>query len=240
MVTSMGICHAKPYTLRGGPSTKLEQMSDSQTHVLHLHQDGKGSRLFKAWQPNNHSKNSSISSKPDRARICTINSLISLRSQVVDHISKESFVVDDPNFKVKENEDASHSDSFLSTQQVRELMNNIFDMPSGPDSVQDVGVSQLMDVDQPSLVKNVLDDVHMDSVVKDVDESDVKTVVVPFQRQKYPSKACLSPVPSPSTKVKCKKRHREMKLKKPKRVIRMVRVEIKSNCCRGKRQPNDD
>ncbi|GKC19607.1 hypothetical protein Tco_1021757 [Tanacetum coccineum] len=57
MVTSMGICHAKPYTLRGGPSTKLEQ------------------RLFKAWQLNNHSKNSSISSKPDRAHICTITSI---------------------------------------------------------------------------------------------------------------------------------------------------------------------
>ncbi|GJU70456.1 hypothetical protein Tco_1256715 [Tanacetum coccineum] len=122
-------------------------------------------RLFKAWQPNNHSNNSSISSKPDRAHIYTINSLISLRSQAVDHISKESFVIDDPDFKVKDNEDASHSDSFLSIQQVRELMNNIFDTPSGPDSVQ---------------VKNVLDDVHMDSVVKDVEKSDVKTIVVPF------------------------------------------------------------
>ncbi|GKE06567.1 hypothetical protein Tco_1398585 [Tanacetum coccineum] len=38
MVTSMGIRHAKPYTLRGGPSTKLEQRTDSQTHVIHLHQ----------------------------------------------------------------------------------------------------------------------------------------------------------------------------------------------------------
>ncbi|GJS67833.1 hypothetical protein Tco_0682398 [Tanacetum coccineum] len=38
MVTSMGILHAKPYTLRSGPSMKLEQRSDSQTEVLHLHQ----------------------------------------------------------------------------------------------------------------------------------------------------------------------------------------------------------
>ncbi|GJS42319.1 hypothetical protein Tco_0567362 [Tanacetum coccineum] len=37
MVTSMEICHAKPYTLRGGPSTKLEQRSDSQTgSILYL------------------------------------------------------------------------------------------------------------------------------------------------------------------------------------------------------------
>ncbi|GJV61487.1 hypothetical protein Tco_1467587 [Tanacetum coccineum] len=34
----MGIRHAKPYTLRGGPSTKLEQRSNSQTHILYLHQ----------------------------------------------------------------------------------------------------------------------------------------------------------------------------------------------------------
>ncbi|GJR16348.1 hypothetical protein Tco_0799000 [Tanacetum coccineum] len=58
MVTSMGIHHAKPYTLRGGPLTKLEQ------------------RLFKAWELNNHLKNSSISSKPDRAYNCTISGAI--------------------------------------------------------------------------------------------------------------------------------------------------------------------
>ncbi|GKD98476.1 hypothetical protein Tco_1382373 [Tanacetum coccineum] len=54
----MGIRHAKPYTLRGGPSMKL------------------GQRLFKAWQLNIHKKNSSISSKPDRAHICTISGAI--------------------------------------------------------------------------------------------------------------------------------------------------------------------
>ncbi|GJW04208.1 reverse transcriptase domain-containing protein [Tanacetum coccineum] len=58
MKRSMGIRHAKPYTLRGGPSTKL------------------GQRLFKAWQLNIHKKNSSISSKPDRAHICTISGAI--------------------------------------------------------------------------------------------------------------------------------------------------------------------
>ncbi|GJU79461.1 ulp1 protease family, C-terminal catalytic domain-containing protein [Tanacetum coccineum] len=62
---------------------------------------------------------------------------------------------------------------------VTELINDIFDTPSiCPDSVQDAFISELMDVDQPSLVKNVLDDVHIDSVVKDADESDVKTVYV--------------------------------------------------------------
>ncbi|GJU90113.1 hypothetical protein Tco_1302536 [Tanacetum coccineum] len=54
----MGIRHAKPYTLRGGPSTKLEQ------------------RLFKAWQLNNHLKNPLISSKLDRAHISTISGAI--------------------------------------------------------------------------------------------------------------------------------------------------------------------
>nr|GEW71185.1 reverse transcriptase domain-containing protein [Tanacetum cinerariifolium] len=39
MITGTRIRHAKPYTLRGGPSMKLRQRSDSQTHVLHLYWD---------------------------------------------------------------------------------------------------------------------------------------------------------------------------------------------------------
>nr|GEU65789.1 phospholipase-like protein [Tanacetum cinerariifolium] len=70
-----------------------------------------------------------------------IDSLFSLR---VGHISKKSFVVDDPDFKSRI-------------------------MKKRPDSIQDACVSELMDVDQPSL--NVLDDVHIDSVVKDVDKT---------------------------------------------------------------------
>nr|GEV56459.1 phospholipase-like protein [Tanacetum cinerariifolium] len=113
----------------------------------------------------------------DEYESVAIDSLISLRSHDVGHISKKSFVVDDPNFKVKDNEEASHSDCFLSAQQARELLNDIFDTPLiGLDSVQDACVSELINVDQPSLVNNVLDDVHIDSVVKDVDENDVKTV----------------------------------------------------------------
>ncbi|GKC26874.1 hypothetical protein Tco_1034168 [Tanacetum coccineum] len=90
---------------------------------------------------------------------------------------------DDPEFKFKENEEASQSDIFLSTQQVRELINDVFDTPSlGPNSVQEYAcVSELTDADQPSLVKNVLDDVHIDSVVKDAEESK-------NPHQKFPSK----------------------------------------------------
>ncbi|GJZ90509.1 RNA-directed DNA polymerase, eukaryota, partial [Tanacetum coccineum] len=107
----------------------------------------------------------------------------------VDHVDKKSFVMDDPEFKAKDNEEGSYSDTFLSTQ-------------------QDVGVSESMNVDQPSL----------NTVVKDV-----KTVVVPFQRHKLPGKACVSPyVPSSSTEVKCKKRHRVMKLDNPNIVIRTL------------------
>ncbi|GJW66319.1 hypothetical protein Tco_0120743 [Tanacetum coccineum] len=50
--------HYTTYTLRGGPSTKL------------------GQRLFKACKLNIHRKNSLISSKPDRAHICTISGAI--------------------------------------------------------------------------------------------------------------------------------------------------------------------
>ncbi|GJW73172.1 hypothetical protein Tco_0132542 [Tanacetum coccineum] len=146
-----------------------------------------------------------------------IDGLIRLRSQDIEHTSKESIIVDDNDFKVKDNEEAY----FLSTQQVRDLMEEVFDdTPSGPDSTQDVGgtapvgldsdvgVSESMDVDQPSL----------DTVVKDV-----KTDVVPFQRQKYPGKACVSPYVQPSsTKVKYKKRRRVMKLDKPNILIRTL------------------
>ncbi|GKA77506.1 hypothetical protein Tco_0783967, partial [Tanacetum coccineum] len=99
----------------------------------------------------------------DEYESVAINGLISLRSQDIGNISKKSFVFDDPDFKVKDNKEPSHSDSFLSTQ-------------------QDACISELMDVDQSSLVnvKNVLDDVHIDSVVKDADESDVKIVEVPL------------------------------------------------------------
>ncbi|GJR77675.1 hypothetical protein Tco_0090040 [Tanacetum coccineum] len=124
----------------------------------------------------------------DEYESVAVNGLISLRSQDVGHISKNEEARDDPEFKVKENEEASHSDDpefkvneneevshfdgFLSTQQVRELINDVFDTPSlGPNSVQDDAcVSKLMDVDQPSLVKNDLDDVHIDSVVIDVEK----------------------------------------------------------------------
>ncbi|GKB11250.1 phospholipase-like protein [Tanacetum coccineum] len=139
----------------------------------------------------------------------------------VDHISQtvkeESIIVYDNDFKVKDSEETY----FLSTQQVRDLMEEVFDdTPSGPHSTQDVGgtapvgldsdvgVSESMDVDQPSL----------DTVVKDV-----KTDVVPFQRQKYPGKACVSPYVQPSsTKVKYKKRRRVMKLDKPNILIRTL------------------
>ncbi|GJY93322.1 phospholipase-like protein [Tanacetum coccineum] len=46
-----------------------------------------------------------------------VDGLISLKSQDVDHIFKKSFVMDDPKFKTKDNEEGSYSNSFLSTQQ---------------------------------------------------------------------------------------------------------------------------
>ncbi|GJW26166.1 hypothetical protein Tco_0039977 [Tanacetum coccineum] len=48
-------------------------------------------------------------------------------------------------------------------------MKDIFETPSDPICVQG---------------NNVLGDVHVGSVVKDGDEIDVKTIVVPFQREK--------------------------------------------------------
>ncbi|GKE44014.1 hypothetical protein Tco_1471298, partial [Tanacetum coccineum] len=55
----------------------------------------------------------------DEYESVAVDGLISLRSQDVGHISKNEEARDDPEFKVKKNEEASQSDIFLSTQQVR-------------------------------------------------------------------------------------------------------------------------
>nr|GEV93307.1 hypothetical protein [Tanacetum cinerariifolium] len=98
----------------------------------------------------------------------SIDGLIRLRSQDVDHTSKMQFM-DDNEVKVKENEELMKEASFISTQHVTELINKVFDTPSGPNSIQDVGGFESMYVDQP-MIKNV----------KDVGESDIKTVLFPF------------------------------------------------------------
>ncbi|GJS99793.1 hypothetical protein Tco_0820963 [Tanacetum coccineum] len=74
----------------------------------------------------------------DEYESVVVDGLISLWSQDVGHISKNEKARDGPEFKVKENEEASHSD-------VEEPYFNNF-------------------------VKNDLDDVHIDSVVKDAEE----------------------------------------------------------------------
>nr|GEY74941.1 hypothetical protein [Tanacetum cinerariifolium] len=131
----------------------------------------------------------------DEIKSVVVDGLISLRSQDVGHISKNEEARDDPEFKVNENEEASHSndpefkvkeneeasqsDIFLSTQQVTELINNVFDTPLLSLNYDDACVSELIDTDQPFLVKSVLDDVHINSVVKDAEESE-------NPRQKFP------------------------------------------------------
>nr|GEU54316.1 reverse transcriptase domain-containing protein [Tanacetum cinerariifolium] len=62
---------------RGTPSTITGLCAKPRPILfLQLQIDGKGSRLFKAWQLNIYKKNSSISSKPDRAYICRISGAI--------------------------------------------------------------------------------------------------------------------------------------------------------------------
>ncbi|GKC64438.1 ulp1 protease family, C-terminal catalytic domain-containing protein, partial [Tanacetum coccineum] len=107
----------------------------------------------------------------DEYESVAVDGLISLRSQDNEEArddpefkvkeNEEASHSYDPEFKVNENEEASYSYGFLSTQQVRELIND-----------DNACVSELMDADQPSLVKNDLDDVHIDSVVKDAEESE--------------------------------------------------------------------
>nr|GEX83998.1 ulp1 protease family, C-terminal catalytic domain-containing protein [Tanacetum cinerariifolium] len=152
-----------------------------------------------------------------------VDGLVSLRSQDV---------IDSPLFKVKDNKEACHSNFCLSTQQVRELINDFFHTPSV--QVQDdMNVNSVVkeeivkdDVNVDSLVKEDIekddlhidifmkediekDDVQFDSVVKDAEQ--IKNETLP--RQKYPSKAYLSPyIQPPSTEVKYRKRRHEIKL----------------------------
>nr|GEW77311.1 phospholipase-like protein [Tanacetum cinerariifolium] len=115
----------------------------------------------------------------DEYKSVTVDGLISLRSQDVGHLSKKSFVVDSPQFKVMDNEEACHSNFCLSTQQVRELINDFFHTPSI--QVQDACVSELIDfvkddVNVNSVVKEeaVKDDVNVNSLVKeDIEKDDV-------------------------------------------------------------------
>ncbi|GJW30415.1 phospholipase-like protein [Tanacetum coccineum] len=162
-----------------------------------------------------------------------------------EYESIKSFVVDSPQFKVKDNEEACHSDFCLSTQQVRELINDFFHTPSV--QVQDACVSELLDVlkDDVNVKKEIekydvhvdsfvkedieKDDVQFDSVVKDAEQIENETL----PRQKFPGKAYLSPYIQPSsTEVKCRKRRREIKLEKDEKkshqtVVGLDGVEIK-------------
>nr|GFC60668.1 hypothetical protein [Tanacetum cinerariifolium] len=79
------------------------------------------------------------------------------------------------------------------------------------------------------------DDVQFDSVVKDAEQIENETL----PRQKFPSKAYLSPyIQPPSIEVKCKKRRHEIKLEKVEKKsskLLLGRMELKLNCYHGKR-----
>nr|GEV73607.1 hypothetical protein [Tanacetum cinerariifolium] len=96
----------------------------------------------------------------DEYNSIAVDGLFILKSQDVDHIYKKSFVIDDLEFKAKDNEEGYYSDSFLSTQQVRELINDFFDTPPiGPDFVQDFWFRQrISSTDTYSTTKDLVFD----------------------------------------------------------------------------------
>nr|GEV73609.1 phospholipase-like protein [Tanacetum cinerariifolium] len=76
------------------------------------------------------------------------------------------------------------------------------------------------DIDHISKISFVMDDLGFKE--NDNEEGTYSDTFLSTQ-QKYPGKACVSPyVPPPSTEVKCKKRHRVMKLDKPNILIRTL------------------
>nr|GEZ44259.1 phospholipase-like protein [Tanacetum cinerariifolium] len=146
----------------------------------------------------------------------------------LDHKSVEGDFVDSPHVKVNDNKDAYHSDYCLSTQHVREVLDDVNVNSVVKDKIvkDDVNVDSLVkediekdDVHVDSFVKEDIkkDDVQFGSVVKDVEQTKNETL----PRQKFPEKAYLSPYIQPSsTEVKCRKRRREIKLERLKKVIK--------------------
>nr|GEV73694.1 ulp1 protease family, C-terminal catalytic domain-containing protein [Tanacetum cinerariifolium] len=134
----------------------------------------------------------------DEYESVAVDGLISLWSQDVGHISKKSFVVDSPQFKVKDNEKA-----YISTQQVQDDV-NVNSVVKEETVKDDVNVDSLVkedikkdDVNVDSLVKEDIekDDVHVDGVVKDDEKIENETLPC----QKFPGKAYLSLYIQPSS-----------------------------------------
>nr|GEZ17786.1 hypothetical protein [Tanacetum cinerariifolium] len=95
----------------------------------------------------------------------------------VDHISKKLSIVDDHDSKVTVDEDNVDSHNFLSTKKVREQYKDIFETSSDLACIHG---------------NDGLDDVHVDIDVKDFDETNLTTVVVPFELERKVGKACQS------------------------------------------------
>nr|GFA26387.1 hypothetical protein [Tanacetum cinerariifolium] len=85
-----------------------------------------------------------------------------------DHISKKLAIMDDHDSKVTVDEDNVDYDNFLSTKKDNKVLE---EQPDG---------------------NNGLDDVHVDIDVKDVDKTNLTTVVVPFEQERKVGKACQS------------------------------------------------
>nr|GEX35818.1 ulp1 protease family, C-terminal catalytic domain-containing protein [Tanacetum cinerariifolium] len=166
----------------------------------------------------------------DEYETIAVDGLISLRSQDVGHLSKKYFVVDSPQFKVKDNEKAYHYDFCLSTQQVQDTcVFELLDVVKDDVNVNSVVKKEIVkdDVNVNSLLKEDIekDDVHVDngvqfdSVVKDVEQIENETL----PRLKFSGKAYLSSyIQPPSTEVKCRKRRREIKLEKVEKSYKTV------------------
>nr|GEW07748.1 hypothetical protein [Tanacetum cinerariifolium] len=84
MITSMGFCHAKAYTLRGRSSTKLGKGLAKSKPMFFFSAKAFLPRLSETWKPINCYKNSLIPSKPDHAYICTISGAIRNEKELWD------------------------------------------------------------------------------------------------------------------------------------------------------------
>nr|GEU40923.1 hypothetical protein [Tanacetum cinerariifolium] len=164
---STGIRHAKPNTLRCGPSMKLGQMSDSQPYVLHLYWDNpaKNREPEDQWE-----------SIPDTSRKFTINGKFEGK---VD----EGFLVGysnydgDAAFDGKENDfDAKKpaSEVILSPSRYRDLSAEFEDCSDNTSNEVNAASTIVPTVGQNSLKStNTFSDVELEDIIYSDDDNDV-------------------------------------------------------------------
>ncbi|GKB59115.1 hypothetical protein Tco_0915301, partial [Tanacetum coccineum] len=111
-------CWSHPYGEREPSFGRILTGRESQVLVASLR--GESQVSFQAWQLNIHKKNSSISSKPDRAYICTIRQFVRFIGEDIDWNASRTAILnrinvayDDPLGELKKLKQTTHVQEYL-------------------------------------------------------------------------------------------------------------------------------